>query len=174
MVRTVSRMSIDECQTEYRMSIDVCQTENRMSTGQCQTEYRMSTAECLTVTKSSPENVRINKTVYTSTIQTAADSLCLQTANLNSPNVTTAAANRSHKRSSPFNPTPSQAALTKCPLNLCMLQHTYRSGTAVPLWRQVAGSGWSSSCGLQLALTEPAGSVSQYIALGCGPWADTE
>jgi len=30
---------------------------------------------------------------------------------------------------------------------VCVLQHTYRPGTAVPLWRQVGGSGWSSSCG---------------------------
>jgi hypothetical protein len=55
-----------------------------------------------------------------------------------------------------------------------MLQHTYRPGTAVLLWRKVGGSGWSSSCGYQLALvgTELVrGHV--YIALGWGLWAGT-
>ena len=99
------------------------------------------------------ENFRINKIVQTSTIQRTADPLSLRTANLNTPNLMTAAANHSNNLSLFFNPILRQAVLTLCPLNLCMLQHTYRPGTAALLWRQVAGSGLSSSCGLQLALT---------------------
>jgi hypothetical protein len=104
-------------------------------------------------TISRPESFRLNKIVYTSTIQTAADQLFLWRANLNTPNLMTAAANRSNNSYLFFNPILRQAILTLCPLNLSMLQQTYRPGTAALLWRQVAGSGLSSSCTLQLALT---------------------
>jgi len=87
----------------------------------------------------------------------------------------TAAANHSNKLYIFFTPVLRQAVLTPCPLNLCMLQHTYRPATALLLWREVGDSGRSSSCGLQLALnyTELVRSH-VYIALGWGLWADTE
>ena len=91
---------------------------------------------------------------------------CLRTANRKSPNFIMAAAavNCSNKLSLFFTSVLRQAVVT-----LCMLQHTYRPGTAVLLWRLVGGSGWSSYCGYQLALTELVRSH-VYIALaeGCG------